>query len=175
MNKYGVEEKVNDQVDNIDNVKEKSFQDKMSDHFSDHYHKKYSLLPSYIKFLSKTCNAKRYLNIEKRIKIVCEFSDGYIDFNKWNNNSINEIIHSIYSKFDNTKRKLIMNILMNDLSGNVIRVVDKYHSNFMTGQEIRSSVQVKFKNHITHKVITNLNASFGRICIMHGVKIYQKV
>ena len=43
MNKYSVEEKVNDQIDNIDNVKEKSLQDKMSDHFLDHYHKKYSL------------------------------------------------------------------------------------------------------------------------------------
>ena len=175
MNKYSVEEKVNDQIDNIDNVKEKSLQDKMSDHFLDHYHKKYSLLPSYIKFLSKTWNAKRYLNIEKRIKIFREFSDGYIDFNKWNNDSINEVIHSIYSKSNNAKRKLIMNVLMNDLSGNVIRVVDKNHSNFMTGQEIRSSVQVKFKNHITHKVITNLNASFERMFMIHGVKMYQKM
>ena len=143
---------------------------------SDHYHKKDTpFLSSYIKFTSKTWKAKRYLNVEKRIKTFCEFSDGYIDFNKWKNDTINEVIHSIYSKSDNAKRKLIMNVLMNDLSGNVIRVVDKYHSNFMTGLEIRSSVQVKFKNHITHKVITNLNASFERMFMIHGVKMYQKM
>ena len=175
MNKYGVEEKVNDQVDNIDNVKEKSLQDKTSDHFLDHYHKKYSLFTKLHQIPFQNMECQTLFEYWKRIKVFREFSDGYIDFNKWNNDSINEVIHSIYSKSDNAKRKLIMNVLLNDLSGNVIRVVGKYHSNFMTGLEIRSSIQVKFKNHITHKVITNLNASFGRILMIHGVKMYQKM
>ena len=38
MNKYGVEEKVNDKTVNIDIVKEESLQGKMSDHYLDHYH-----------------------------------------------------------------------------------------------------------------------------------------
>ena len=50
MNKYSVEEKVNDQIDNIDNVKEKSLQDKMYDHHLNHYHKNdIPSLSSYIK------------------------------------------------------------------------------------------------------------------------------
>ena len=102
------------------------------------------------------------MNIEKRIKIVCEFSDGYIDFNKWKNDSINEVIHSIYSKSDNAKRKLIMNDLINDLSDKVIRIVDKNYSIFITKQEIRSSVQIKFKNNISYNVTKNLKSSFWK-------------
>ena len=79
-----VEELVNDKVDTIGIVKEKSLHDKMSDHYLDHYHKKdISFLSSYIKFTSKTWKAKRYLNVGKRIKKFREFSDGYIDFNIW--------------------------------------------------------------------------------------------
>ena len=82
MNKYGVEEMVNDKAIIIDIVKEKSLQDKMSDHYLDHFHKKdIQFLSSYIKFVSKIWKAKRYLNIGKRIKTFREFSDGYIDFN----------------------------------------------------------------------------------------------
>ena len=56
-----------------------------------------------------------------------------------------------------------MNDLMNELSGKVIRVVDKTYSIFMTDQEIHSSVQMKFKNHVSYKIIKNLNASFWKI------------
>ena len=51
MNKYGVEEKVKDKAVNIDFVKEKLLQDKMYDHYLDHYHNKdIQFLSSYIKF-----------------------------------------------------------------------------------------------------------------------------
>ena len=40
IDKYGVEEKINDKAVIIDIVKEKSLQDKISDHYLDHYHKK---------------------------------------------------------------------------------------------------------------------------------------
>ena len=59
-------------------------------------------------------------------------------------------------------KKSIMKDLMNELSGKVIRVVDKNYSIFMTDQEIRSSVQMKFKNHVSYKIIKNLNASFWK-------------
>ena len=32
----------------------------------------------------------------------------------------------------------------------------------MTEQEIRSSIQIKFKNHVSYKVIKNQNASFWK-------------
>ena len=82
-----------------------------------------------------------------------EFCDDYIDFNQWKNNSINEAFYSKYSKSDNKTRKSIMNDWMNELSGKVIRVVDKHYSNFMTDQETRSSVQMKFENHVSYKII----------------------
>ena len=95
MNKYDIEEKVNDKFGIIDIVKEKSLQDEMYDHYLDHYHKKYiPFLSSYIKFSSKKWKANRYLNVGKRIKVFREFSDNYIDFNQWKNDSINEGIHS---------------------------------------------------------------------------------
>ena len=53
-----------------------------------------------------------------------------------------------------------MNDLINELSGKVIRVVDKNYSIFMTDQEIRSSVQTKFKNHVSYKIIKKLNVTF---------------
>ena len=52
--------------------------------------------------------------------------------------------------------------LMTELSGKVIHVIDKHYSIFMTDQEIRSSVQMKFKNHVSYKIIKNLNVSFWK-------------
>ena len=52
--------------------------------------------------------------------------------------------------------------MINDLSGKVIRVVDINHSIFMTEQESRSIYQMKFKNHVSYKVIKNLTASFWK-------------
>ena len=129
----------------------------MSDHYLDHYHKTYiPFLSSYIKFISKIWKATRSLNVRKRIKLFREFSDDYIDFNQWKNNSINEAFYSKYSKSDNKTRKSIMNDWMNGLSGKVIRVVDKNYSNVMTDQETRSSVQMKFENHVSYKIIKSL-------------------
>ena len=51
---------------------------------------------------------------------------------------------------------------MNDLSGKVSRVIHKHNSIFMTEQEICYSIQGKFKNHVSYKVIKNLNASFWK-------------
>ena len=68
-----------------------------------------------------------------------------------------------------------MNDLINELSGKVIRVVDKTFSIFMTDQEICNSVQMRLKNHISYKIIKNLNVSFGKMFMIHGVKIYQKI
>ena len=156
MNKYCVEENVNNKAVIIDIVKEKSLQDKISDHYLDHYHKKIiPFLSSYIKFTSKAQMSKRYLNVGERIKIFRQFSDSFIDFNLWKKNYI-DFFHS------NKTRKLIMNNLMNELSGKVIRVVDKHFSIFMTDQEIRNSVQLRFKNHVSYKIIKNINASFWK-------------
>ena len=44
-----------------------------------------------------------------------------------------------------------MNDLMNELTGKVIRVVDEKISIFITDQEIRSSIQMRFKNHVSYK------------------------
>ena len=68
-----------------------------------------------------------------------------------------------------------MNELMNELSSKVIRVADKNFSMFMTDQEIRSSVQMKFNNYVSYKIIKNLNVSFWKKIMIHGVKIYQKM
>ena len=46
-----------------------------------------------------------------------------------------------------------MNELMNELSGKVIRVVDKHFSIFMTNQDIRSTVKMRFKNNVSYKII----------------------
>ena len=53
-----------------------------------------------------------------------------------------------------------MNDLINELSSKVIRGVDKNYSIFMTDQEICSSVQIKFKNHVSYKIIKNLTVIF---------------
>ena len=80
------------------------------------------------------------MNVGKRIKIFRQFSDGFIDLNLWKKTCIDVFFHSKYSKSDNKTQKLIMNDLMNELSGKVIRVVDKNVSIFMTDQDIRSTV-----------------------------------
>ena len=84
-------------------------------------------------------------------------------------NSVIVSLTSIYGRkivliffHSNKTRKLIMNNLMNELSGKVIRVVDKHFSIFMTDQEIRNSVQLRFKNHVSYKIIKNINASFWK-------------
>ena len=68
-----------------------------------------------------------------------------------------------------------MNDLMNELYGKVIRVVDKNFSIFLTDQEIRNSVQLRFKSHVSYKIIKILMLVFGRMCMIHGVKIYPKI
>ena len=83
--------------------------------------------------------------MENELKKNREVIDGYIDFNQWKKNGIKEVFHSKYSKSNNKTRKLITNDLMDELAGKAIRVVDKNYSIFMTDQEIRSSVQMKFK------------------------------
>ena len=55
-----------------------------------------------------------------------------------------------------------MNELVNELSGKVIRVVDKNYSIFMSDQEIHNSVQMRFKDHVSYKIIKNLNVSFWK-------------
>ena len=55
-----------------------------------------------------------------------------------------------------------MNDLINELSGKVIRGVDKNYSIFMTDQEICNSVQMRLNNHVSYKIIKNLNVSFWK-------------
>ena len=74
-----------------------------------------------------------------------EYNDGFIDFNKWKYDNIDEKIHSICSKSDDMKKKYIMNDLMKKLTGKVISIINKNYSIFMTGQEVRNDVQIKFK------------------------------
>ena len=63
------------------------------------------------------------------------------------------MIDSIYSKSDNMKSKYITNDLMKELTGKVIRLINKNYSIFVTGQEICNSDQTKFKNHINYNMI----------------------
>ena len=51
---------------------------------------------------------------------------------------------------------------MNELSGKLIQVVDNNYSIFMSDQEIRNSVQMKFKNHVSYNIIKNINISFWK-------------
>ena len=102
------------------------------------------------------------MNVGKRIKIFRQFSDGFIDFNLWKKKCIDVCFHSKYSKPDNKTRRLIMNDLMNELSGKVIRVVDKNFSILMTDQKIRNNIQMRFKNHVSYKIIKNLIISFWK-------------
>ena len=44
----------------------------------------------------------------------------------------------------------------------LIRVVDNNYSIFVSDQEIRNSVQMKFKNYVSNKIIKNLNVSFWK-------------
>ena len=148
----------------------------MTDHYLNRYHKKGT--PFYqvtLNSLPKYWKKKYYLNIGKRIQIFLEFSDGFIDFNKWKNDHIDGVMHAIFSKSNNAKRKIIMNDLMNDLLGKVIHVVDKHTSIFMTEQEIRYIIRGKFKNHVSYKVIKSLIQVFGRTLMIHGVNIYPKM
>ena len=91
-----------------------------------------------------------------------EYSDGFVDFNKWKNNDIDESIHSIYSKSDNMKRKHIVNDLMKELTCKVIHLINKNYSMFMTEQKVRNSVQMKFKNDVSYNMIKHLNAGFWK-------------
>ena len=45
----------------------------------------------------------------------------------------------------------------------------------MTDQEIRRSVQMRFKNHVSYKIIKIYMLGFGNIFMIHRVKIYQKM
>ena len=84
-------------------------------------------------------------------------------------------LYSKYSKSDNKTQKSITKYLMNELSGKVIRVVDKKNSIFMTDQEIRRSVQMRFKNHVSYKIIKIYMLGFVNVFMIHRVKIYQKM
>ena len=113
---YGVEEKINDKAVIIDIVKEKLLQEKMSDHYLDHYHKKrFSIFIELYQIHFKDMEGQTLFEYWKTN-----------EFEQWNNNSINEVFHSKYSKSDNKTRKSIMT----ELSGKVIRVVDKKLFNF---------------------------------------------
>ena len=58
------------------------------------------------------------------------------------------------------KNKYITNDLMKELTGKVISIINKNYSIFMTGQEVRNDVQIKFKNHASYNMIKHLNADF---------------
>ena len=103
-----------------------------------------------------------YLNFGKKINIFGQYREGLVDYNLLKKTCIDVHFHSKYSKSDNKNRKLIMNDLMNELSGKVIRVVDNNYSIYMSDQEIRNSVQMRFKNHVSYKIIKNLNVSFWK-------------
>ena len=88
----------------------------------------------------------------KKINIFGQYREGLVDYNSWKKTCIDVYFYSKYPKSDNNNRKLIMNDLMNELSGKVIRVVDNNYSIFMSDQEIRNSVQMKFKNHVSYNI-----------------------
>ena len=60
---------------------------------------------------------------------------------------------------------------MNELSGKVIRIVDNNYSILMSDQEIRNSVQMRFKNHVSYKNIKISMLVFGKMFMIHGVII----
>ena len=101
----------------------------------------------------------------KKIKIFGEYRKGFIDYNSWKKSCIDVHFHTDYSNADNKNRKLIIDELMNELSGKVIRIVDNNYSISMSDQEIRNSVQMRFKNHVSYKNIKNINVSFWKKCL----------
>ena len=103
-----------------------------------------------------------FLNFGKKSNIFGEFRDGFIDFNYWKKSCIDVDFKTDYSNADNVKRKLIKEELMNQLSGNVIRIINNNYSIFMSDQEIRNSVQMCFKNHVSYKIMKNINVSFWK-------------
>ena len=131
------------------NVKmERSSQDKMTDMFINlYYNKDVKFLSSFVKYASMTWKGNRYLNVGKKINIFGEYKEGFINYNSWKESCIDVHSNSDYSNSDNKNRKLIMDDLMNELSGKIIRLVDDNYSIFMSDQEIRNSVQMRFKNH----------------------------
>ena len=92
--------------------------------------------------------------------IFGQYREGFVDYNLWKKSCIDVHFHSKYSNSDNKNRKLKRHDLMNELSGKVIQIVDNNYSIFMSDQEIRNSVQMRFKNHVSYKNIKNVNVIF---------------
>ena len=84
------------------------------------------------------------------------YSDDFINFNSWKKSYIDVDFKKDYSNSDDQTRKLIRENLMNQLSGTVIRIIDNNYSSFMSDQEIRNSVQMCFKNHVSYKILKNV-------------------
>ena len=125
-----------------DVTKKRSSQDKFTDKFINCDVK---FLSSLIKYASVSWKAKCFLNFGNKRNIFGEYSDDFINFNSWKKSYIDVDLKNNYSNSDDQRRKLIREELMNQLSGNVIRIIDNNYSIFMSDQEIRNSVQMGFK------------------------------
>ena len=72
-----------------------------------------------IKYVTK----KYYLNVGKLIGIFGEHDEGFIDFNKWKIDDINQDMQIDYSASNNSKRLIIMDDLMKKLNiSNICKV-----------------------------------------------------
>ena len=138
MNKYGVEEIIKLK----DVTKKRSSQDKMTDKF---INSDVEFLSSFIKYASVSWKGNCFLNFGKKSNIFGEYSDDFINFNSWKKSYIDVDLKKDYSNSDD-----------------VIRIIDNNYSSFMFDQEIRNSVQMCFKNHVSYKILKNINVSFWK-------------
>ena len=78
------EEDSESEAEEDDSIVEKNMlQDKMSDHYLDSYNVDGTpFLSSYIKFTSKTCKSKYYLNVGKHVGLFGDYSEGFMNFTK---------------------------------------------------------------------------------------------
>ena len=76
----------------------------MTNHFLDHLNKVDTPFSSNkIKYVTKTWKKNHYLNVGKLIGIFGEHDEGFIDFNKWKIDNINQDMQINYSASNNSK------------------------------------------------------------------------
>ena len=104
------------------------------------------------------------MNVGKLIGIFREYDEGFIDFNKWKIDNINQDMQINYSASNNSKRlTIIMDIITKtNVSNNceVFRVLDDNDSIVMNELDISKSLRLLFKTQFSYININNLNIWF---------------
>ena len=105
-----------------------------------------------------------YLNVGTLIGFFREHDEGFIDFNKWKIDNINQDMQINYSASNNSKRlTIIMDLITKmNLSNNckVFRVLDDNKAIVMNELDIRKSLRLLFKFQVSYLNINNLKTGF---------------